>query len=300
MAVLFEHRLRVAGFETRALELDGSGPPLVLLHGFSDSADTWRPLLDLMRRSERRAVALDMPGFGTASGLEPETEILPQLDRFLRAALVRFGAEGPAVVAGNSLGGCVALRAAADPDLGLAGIVPIAPAGLAMAGWFRVIERDWMVRALLASPLPLPDAAVRGAVGQVYRQLAFARPRKADPRLVAAFTSHVSSTSDVARILASGRRLLPELRDPFELARIACPVLLLWGDRDRMVFPSGAERVLREVSAARFELIEGCGHCPQIEAPGRLAALIEGFSEELARPGELGLRSRRAAREGLL
>jgi pimeloyl-ACP methyl ester carboxylesterase len=282
MAVLFEHRLRVAGFETRALELDGSGPPLILLHGWSDSADTWRPLLDLMRRSGRRAVALDMPGYGSASALEPEGEILPQLDRFLRAALVRFAEGRPALVAGNSLGGCVALRAAADPAVPTGGVVPIAPAGLEMAGWFGVIEGEWMIRAVLGSPLPLPQAVVRSAVGQVYRQVAFARPRGIDPRLIASFTAHLSRTSDVARILASGRRLLPELASPFELGRIRCPVLLLWGDSDRMVFSSGAERLLREVANARFELIEDCGHCPQLEATQRLAALIDGFADELA------------------
>ncbi len=46
MQPLFEHRLDLAGYRTRALELEGDGPPLLLLHGFSDSADTWRILLD--------------------------------------------------------------------------------------------------------------------------------------------------------------------------------------------------------------------------------------------------------------
>jgi pimeloyl-ACP methyl ester carboxylesterase len=284
MSVLFEHRLRVAGFETRALELDGSGPPLILLHGWSDSADTWRPLLDVMRRSGRRAVALDMPGYGSASPLEPEGQVLPQLDRFLRAALVRFAEGRPALVAGNSLGGCVALRVAADPAARIGGVVPIAPAGLDMAGWFGVIEGERLIRAILASPLPLPRGVVQGAVGQVYRQLVFARPRRIDPRLVSSFTAHVSSAGDVARILASGRRLLPELTQPFELDRIRCPVLLLWGDSDRMVFSSGAERLLSEVADARFELIEACGHCPQLEATPRLAALLDGFADELAFP----------------
>ena len=63
-------------------------------------------------------------------------------------------------------------------------------------------------------------------------------------------------------------------------------MLLLWGDSDRMVFPTGAERLLREVADVRFELIEGCGHCPQLEATPRLAALIDGFADELAEAEE--------------
>src|SRR3954468_16633266 len=69
---LFEHRLELAGFETRALELEGEGPPLLLLHGWADSADTWRLLLDRLGRDDRRAVALDMPGFGTAPPPSPD------------------------------------------------------------------------------------------------------------------------------------------------------------------------------------------------------------------------------------
>src|SRR5207248_3251267 len=87
MEPLFEHRRRFAGFETRVLELEGEGPAIVLLHGWSDSADTWRYLLDRFARVERRALAVDLPGFATADALG-EGPVLPQLDRFTRA-LVR-------------------------------------------------------------------------------------------------------------------------------------------------------------------------------------------------------------------
>ena len=270
-----EQRLSVAGSETRAVGLEGEGPPLVLLHGWSDSADTWRPLLERLARRGQRAVAVDMPGFGTASHLDTAEAVLPQLDRFLRSALVRFAGEERAVVVGNSLGGCAAIRAAQDPAQPIAALLPIAPAGLDMAGWIGIVESERLIRLLLASPLPLPSGVVRTAVGQVYRQIAFARPFSADPRAVASFTRHVASRADVARILASGRRLRSELMDPFELGRIACPVLVVWGDSDRMVFSSGADRILREVPGARLEVIEECGHCPQIEAPDRLAQLVE-------------------------
>jgi pimeloyl-ACP methyl ester carboxylesterase len=280
MGVLFEHRLRIAGHGVRALELDGEGPPLLLLHGWSDSADTWRPLLDRLRRQGRRAVALDLPGYGSATHLDPDQGVLPQLDRFARAAVAEFGGPEPIVVAGNSLGGCVALRLAEETELPLAGVIPIAPAGFDMAGWLLAIESERLIRLLLASPLPVPEAIVRGAVGQVYRQLAFARPSRVDGRVVSSFTSHISSRTDLTRILASGRRLRAELRDCFRLERIACPVLVIWGDQDRMVFASGAERILREVPGAQLEVIEHCGHCPQLEAPDRLAALLEGFGVE--------------------
>ena len=284
VSVLFEHRLRIAGYETRALELDGEGPSLILLHGWSDSADTWRGVLDRLRRRGRRAVALDMPGFGTASRLTADDPVLGQLDRFLRDALTRFGDGDGAVVVGNSLGGCAALRVAEDSGLPLAGVVPIAPAGFDMAGWFLAIEGERLIRLLLASPLPVPAPVVRGAVGQVYRQLAFARPTKVDRRVVAAFSGHVSSRDDVARVLSTGRRLRTELDGCFRLERIACPVLVIWGDQDRMVFASGAERILREVDGSRLEVIEHCGHCPQIEAVDRLTELIHEFSLEAA-PG---------------
>jgi pimeloyl-ACP methyl ester carboxylesterase len=70
MEPLFEHRQEFAGFDTRVLELEGFGPPLLLLHGYADSADTWRPLLAALGRAERRAVAVDLPGFGAADSLQ--------------------------------------------------------------------------------------------------------------------------------------------------------------------------------------------------------------------------------------
>ena len=59
-------------------------------------------------------------------------------------------------------------------------------------------------------------------------------------------------------------------------------MLLVWGDSDRMVFAAGADRVLRTVPDSRIEVIERCGHCPQIEATDRLAGLLEEFAAEVA------------------
>jgi pimeloyl-ACP methyl ester carboxylesterase len=277
MTVPFEQRLRLAGFETRALGLEGKGVPLILLHGYADSADTWRPLLDRLRRRGRAAVALDMPGFGAADRLDANRPVLEQLDEFAIAAIRKFAPDGGAFLAGNSLGGCVAMRAAERRELGIAGIAPIAPAGLDMAGWIAIVESERVIRLLLAAPVPLPTAIVRGAVGQAYRRLAVSHPRYAHRGVVSTFTSHITSRDAVVRLLATARRLRGELRDPFRLDRIPCPVLIIWGDRDRMVFASGADRVLATVPDSRMVMVPGCGHCPQIEDPDRVLELLEGF-----------------------
>ncbi len=279
MEPIVEHRPTLAGIGTRAVELEGQGPPLILLHGYADSADTWRLVIDRLRKRGRAAVALDLPGFGEADPLQREAPILPQLDAFIEAAIERWAADaGSVVIAGNSLGGTVALRAAERDHERIAGIVPIAPAGLDMPSWFAAIQGAPLVRAMLRSPVPVPESAVRRAVGTTYKVLAFASPRKADAAVVAAFTSHVRSRDDVVRLLGTGERLLSEIRDPFRLQQIRCPVLVVWGERDRMVFTTGADRLTEAIPGARVELIPRCGHCPQIEEPDRLAELLAGVN----------------------
>lgn len=289
MPTISEQRIEVGEFATRALEAEpaDAGPSMVLLHGFSDSADCWRLLLEQCARRGRRAVAYDMPGFGQAARLDREAPILPQLDAFAAAAIEREAdrsPDGEVIVAGNSLGGCVALRAAQNEALPIAGIVPVAPAGLEMARWISIIEREAPLRWLMRSPLPVPEIVVREVIGRMYRSMAFARPGDVDPAAVASFTRHVGSKRDVVRILGTGHRVVAELRDAFELERIRCPVLLVWGEQDRMVYSSGADRVLREVAGSRIEVIEHCGHCPQVEKPERLAELLAAFPDPVAQP----------------
>jgi pimeloyl-ACP methyl ester carboxylesterase len=287
---LVEHRLTLGGVGTRALELEGDGPPLVLLHGFADSADTWRLLLDLLARRGRRALAVDLPGYGAADPLAPAEPVMAQYRRFARAAVEHACAEAggaPVVLAGNSLGGAVALRAGEERDLPLAAVVPIAPAGLDMPRWFALIERDPFVRGLLAAPVRLPEVLVRAVVGEAYRALAFARPRGAAAEVVASFTQHHRTRAAVATVLANGRRLLPELTlDQFALAEIGVPVLLVWGDRDRMVSHEGSRLVLDALPQTTYVELDGVGHCPQVEAPERLLAALDAFliRQDVARP----------------
>jgi pimeloyl-ACP methyl ester carboxylesterase len=274
---LFEHRRRFAGYETRVLELEGDGTPIILFHGFADSADTWRQALALIARRGRRAIAVDLPGFGTADPLD-DGPILPQLDEFALAAVRYLSRSEPVIAAGNSLGGCVVLRMAQRHPSRLAGVVPVAPAGLEMSRLLYLVERDPVLRSLLALPTPVPAGVLRGAVARLYKQLALAVPGSVDPEIVSTFTWHHRRRADVARYLDTARRFIPELRHAFEPERISVPVLLVWGDRDRLVFHRGAERILEVVPDSRLELLEGVGHCPQVEAPERFTDLLLEFS----------------------
>lgn len=277
-----ERRLELGGARTRALEIEGDGPSFLLLHGFADSADTWRPLLERLGDANRRAMAIDLTGFGLASELDPGDPLLPQWDALVAAAIEVLAEENHEVIlVGNSLGGCLSMRAAERADLPVSGIVPIAPAGLHMARWFPIIEGERLIRLLRLSPLPVPEAIVREVVGRVYRSLAFHDQKLADPAIVSSFAKHIGTFDRSMGVLDVGRRLLPELESPFDLNAIDCPLLLVWGERDRMVYTDGAERVLRTVDYSDIEILPSCGHCPQVEVPDRLAELLLSFPESL-------------------
>lgn len=285
--ILGEERVSLGGIETRRLALEGTGTPFLLLHGFADSADTWRSLLAELARSGRAAAAIDLGGFGASAGVDPTGPLLPQWDRMVAAAVTELSSahgDSEVYIAGNSLGGCLAMRAAEEAALPVGGVVPIAPAGLEMARWFPIIEGERLVRVLQASPIPVPEVIVREVVGRVYASLAFSRPDRASREAIASFTRHIPTVARSTEILDLGRKLLPELDNPFRLERIDCPLVLIWGDRDRMVYTAGAERVLRTVPYADIEVIEHCGHCPQVEVPERLAQLLIDFPDAFEHP----------------
>jgi pimeloyl-ACP methyl ester carboxylesterase len=278
--------VELGGVRTRALEVAGAGPALVLLHGYSDSADTWRPVLRRLAARGRRAVALDLPGFGRAARRLPGP-MLPQVDRFVAAAVREYaaGAAGaqPPVVVGNSLGAVAALRAAQSRRLPLAGVVPICPAGLGHQPWVDLAAREPVVHRILTSRLPVPMSAVRRAVYLAFLALAVVDRSRVDTSVVAAYAAQYRHRDDLAGFVRDARSLLVELRDAYELERIERPVLVVWGAGDRLVPPAGARRVLEAVPSSRLVTLEGCGHCPQLEAPDRIADLVADFADGVAR-----------------
>lgn len=239
MQPLVEHRIQLARHSVRALELDGSGPGIVLLHGWGQSADIWAPLLDELAVTGRRAIAIDFPAAAT---LDPG-RLVPQLEAVAAELVAGWSGGEQVVVAGTSLGGCLALRLRGWPDLPLAGVVPLAPAGLAPTGWSDVVERDPVVRGLLDIPIPVPTALLGAAPGA-------ATPGPESPGLPGALV---------------------------DLSEIGCPVLLVWGAHDRLAPPSPARRAFDALPSTRVALLEGAGRRPELEATPRLLELLLPF-----------------------
>jgi len=266
-ARLRSRQVQVGAIETRAVSSGGKGPPSVLLHGWLDNADTWMAVLDRLSVAGRPAVAYDLPGFGDAPPLRSGS-VLDQLVDFATDA-VELAAERAGervVVAGNSLGGWVALRLAQDPKLPLAGVVPIGPAGIRMAPAFFTLDRIPAVSRIIGMPAPVPPAVVRSVAGSLYRRLAFADPAAVDQRVVDRFTRFHVERSVISERLEYAKRLRPELEEPFDAAAIKGPVIVIWGEDDRLCVPDGAAELAEALPHASIRMLPGVGHTPQVEA----------------------------------
>lgn len=268
-------RVTVGGIETRATWSSGEGTATVLLHGWMDNADTWFEVLDLLAARNMPAIAYDQPGFGVAPPLNGGN-VLDQLVDFGARAVLRAAEQSgrPVLVAGNSLGGWTALRLAQHEELPIAGVVPIGPAGIRMAPLFFTVDRIPAVAQLIGMPAPVPEAVVRSVAGSIYRRLAFGDPAAIDKAVVDRFTRFTVERAVIRERLNYAKRLRPDLAHPFDADRIKVPVLALWGDRDRLCPPAGADDLAALLPDARIEIIPNCGHCPQIECPDVVADAI--------------------------
>jgi pimeloyl-ACP methyl ester carboxylesterase len=75
---------------------------------------------------------------------------------------------------------------------------------------------------------------------------------------------------------------------PGKAARIECPTLLIWGDRDRILPVSQAQELAGSLPDARLEVLRDVGHCPMFETPAEFNALLAGFAAETAAPDRRG------------
>jgi pimeloyl-ACP methyl ester carboxylesterase len=253
----------------------GSGPPLVLLHGFTDTWRTWELVLP---RLERRhdVLAPTLPGH---AGAEPITGEID--DSLLADAVERAMDEAgfeTAHLVGNSLGGFVALQLAARQRA--RSVVALAPAG----GW---AEADESYRDTLAFQLTLQEQ-VEQAAPYADQIVATLEGRRRVTELIASGFEHIPAgllahqIRGVAACTAAGRLVEYALREGWRLdaERITCPVRVAWGTDDRILpWPQAAARFREEwLPRADWVVLDGVGHCPQLDVPLETAELIAGLT----------------------
>ncbi|MEU3745838.1 MULTISPECIES: alpha/beta fold hydrolase [Streptomyces] len=249
-------------------ERRGSGEPLLLLHGIGHHWQAWEPVLDILA-GEREVIAVDLPGFGASDGLPEDCPydlagVVPVLGAFCEAV----GFDRPHV-AGNSLGGLLAI------ELGREKLVRSVTA-LSPAGFWSEAERRYafgtlraMRGAALALPVPVIERLSRTPAGRtVLTSTIYARPGRRSPEAVVAETLALRGATGFHQTLAAGRAA--RFRDDVP----AVPVTVAWGTRDRLLLRRQGVRAKHALPDARLVRLPGCGHVPMNDDPALVARVL--------------------------
>ncbi|MET8947452.1 alpha/beta fold hydrolase [Streptomyces sp. NPDC004542] len=246
----------------------GDGEPLLLLHGIGHHRQAWDPVVDILA-TEREVIAVDLPGFGASPGLpEGLAYDLPTTTAVFRAFCEALELERPHV-AGNSLGGLIAL------ELGREKAVRSVTA-LSPAGFWSAAERRWAFGVLAAMrrisrrlPLPLVERAARTAVGRAaLTSTIYARPARRSPDAVVAETLALANATGFDDTLRAGTAV----RFTDDLPGL--PVTVAWGSSDRLLVPRQGVRAKGIIPRARLVRLPGCGHVPMNDDPALVARVI--------------------------
>jgi pimeloyl-ACP methyl ester carboxylesterase len=270
--------VEVAGSQVNLVEL-GSGPPLVFVHGLAGSWTNWLENICAFAE-DHRVLALDLPGFG-ASGIPREPVSIPGYARLLDALCAQLAIARAAFV-GNSMGGLVCAELARSHPRRVDRLCLVSAAGIS-------IEKLPLEHALKAA---VPFERVIRAYGGVIARRSWTLARRARLRRLALL--HVTTHADrlpaplAAELIAGAGRpgLLPGLRAmaayPIRarIGEIACPTLIVWGARDRMVPLRDASEFERLIPGARKIVYEDTGHVPQLERPACFNADLRAFLAE--------------------
>jgi pimeloyl-ACP methyl ester carboxylesterase len=261
-----------AGTKTRELVVAGSGPTVLLLHGFGDSADTWRPVLNLLHRAGQSAVAVDLPRFGHTD-LLADGELLPRLDAFVAEAVRTSAGTTGVVVVGNSLGAAAAARAARNTDLPVAAVLALGIAGITWRPLTASVNA--LVTGLrMASAMPVPRAVHRRVLRWSLSRLLYGERTAVDPAFVARFADDYPTAAAARRLVRLGATFKAELDRSRRHGGIVVPMTVIHGARDRLV-PISASCILHEANpGSLLVVLDSAGHCPQLDATAAVAQHI--------------------------
>ena len=243
-------------FTTEVFE-DGSGPPLLFLHGVNNVQPGDPFLARLAQRY--RVIAPRLPGFGESRGGEHLLDI-HDLIYYGLDLLDTLGLRGLPVI-GHSLGGMIAAELAAVQPERVSRLVLIAPFGL----WnpaYPVADFFAMAPAQLAAAT-YHDPASPAAQ-------AAARPPEDNEAYIAFMLDRAKSLATSAKYLWP----IPNRGLSKRLHRIAAPTLLVWGESDGIVPPRYADDFQAAITNATVKIIREAGHLPQVEQPDQDADTV--------------------------
>lgn len=264
------------------------GPPetmFVLVHGLGGSHLNWLQVAPSLA-GIGTVLAPDLPGFGRTP-LQGRSSRIMDLRRSL-AAFIASQADAPVILAGNSMGGVLAiLHAAIDPD-GVEGLILSSSAFPWAAG---ALPSPLVMGGFALTEIPgLGEAAVRARLqglrpDQVVRlgfKIVTADPSTIPSEIVAmheVLVAEQRGRPDVPGAFVEASRSLMRLARRRDVARAAldavtAPTLVIHGRRDRLVPSRFAEAELRRHPDWRGRILPGVGHVPQMEAPGRWVAEV--------------------------
>jgi len=244
----------------------GSGPVLLLVHGFPLDHTMWSEQLEALSGSYR-VVAPDLRGFGQSEGQDEKTTMREFADD-LAGLLDALGVREPVNLCGLSMGGYIAWQ-------------------------FWRHHRDRLGRLILCDTRAVSDSA-EGAQGRV----ALARtvlekgsmpvadsmlPKLFDPRNLESGAAYIEATQQVMAstrptTIAAALRGMAERPDmTAELPRIEVATLLLCGESDEITPPDEMRTVAAAIPNAMFHVIYGAGHMSPLERPERVNHLILDF-----------------------
>jgi pimeloyl-ACP methyl ester carboxylesterase len=271
------HEVRLPGRRISTLTM-GAGPDVLLLHGLGGAKSSFFDTAAALSQ-HYRVHALDLPGFGASS--KPTTA--PYTARYFAdtvcATMDALGI-GRAHVAGNSMGGRVAIELGLRQPDRVGGLALLCPA-------VAFVKRTYhpIVRVLRPELGLLPHSIARDKVAQHLWSL-FCEPDALDPAVadvvVDEFQRIYSSPGGRIAFLASARNIYLESpfgRDGFygRLSQLEPPALFVWGSHDTVIPPAFGRHVARWLPSAEQIVLDGCGHVPQVERSAQCTGLIERF-----------------------
>jgi pimeloyl-ACP methyl ester carboxylesterase len=251
----------IAGCKVRIMR-KGEGAPLLFLHGAS-GASRWLPFMEKL--SETHAVIVpEHPGFGASES--PEwLDNISDLAFFYLDVIDHLGLDKVHLV-GTSIGGWLAAEIAIRNETRLGSLTVVAPAGIRVKGVRKGDVFMWS-----------PEETARN----LFHDQAFAEAMLAVPQTKEGLEVVLKNKLTSAKLAWEPRFLNPDLHK--WLHRITVPTLIVWGDDDKAM-PVGYAPAWRDlIPNSRLEIIENCGHVPQVEKADRFVELVNGFIGEVTR-----------------